>query len=166
MAEEMININQSESGEEMSDNGIDYISTITEMKKNSVDRKLYDEAIAREKKLIKALAEGQQIDLPKEEPVNIAELRNKLYMEPDQLSNLEYIENTLKLRDAIIANGEPDPFLRVGDKAALTQDAIDKAEHVASVLKECVEFAQGDSGIFTAELQRRTVDAMPMRGRR
>jgi hypothetical protein len=163
MADEILT-NTSESQQEMSNDGVDYISAINEIKQNSVDRKQYDKLKAENQKLLEALVDGKQIDVPKKEEPNIPELRKKLFGE--DLNNLEYVNTALKLRDALIEKGETDPFLPVGDKVNLTQDAVDKAEHVANVLKECVEFADGDSGIFTAELQRRTIEAMPMRGRR
>lgn len=161
MAEEIL-VNESQ--QENVNDGIDYIEAINEMKQNSVDKKLYVKLQAENKKLLNALVEGKQIDVPKEEPVNINDLRKKLFTE--ELNNLEYIDTTLKLRDALMEKGEPDPFLPYGDKVNLTQDTIDRAQHTADVLQECVEFADGDSGIFTAELQRRTIEAMPAYGRR
>lgn len=73
-------------------------------------------------------------------------------------SNLQYIERTLALREALIAEGKPDPFLPVGSQIMPTEEDIAAANRVATVLKECVEYAQGDSSVFTNELQRRLVD--------
>jgi hypothetical protein len=162
MAEEIMNT--SESTQEMSNDGVDYISAINELKQNSVDRKQYEKLQVENKRLLDALVDGKQIELPKKEEPNIPEMRKNLF--GGDLSNLEYVDTALKLRTALIEKGEPDPFLPVGDKVNLTQDTIDKAEHVANVLQECVDFADGDSGIFTAELQRRTVDSNPIMGRR
>ena len=82
------------------------------------------------------------------------------------MTNLEYISNALKLRTALLERGERDPFLPYGDKVALTADQYDKANQVATVLQECIDFADGDSGIFTAELQRRTKDVTPLFNKR
>lgn len=157
-------MNTSESTQEMSNDGVDYISAINELKQNSVDRRQYEKLQVENKRLLDALVDGKQIELPKKEEPNIPEMRKNLF--GGDLSNLEYVDTALKLRTALIEKGEPDPFLPVGDKVNLTQDTIDKAEHVANVLQECVDFADGDSGIFTAELQRRTVDSNPIMGRR
>lgn len=157
-----MNTNTNESQQENVNDGIDYIEALKEMKQNSVDRKTYDKVVAENKKLVETLVSGKQIELPKEEPVNIDELRKNLFTATDELSNLGFIENALKLRDALIEKGETDPFLPYGDKVDLTEDTVNKAQHVADVLRECVDFAQGDSGIFTAELQRRTIDTNPM----
>lgn len=145
------------------DTAPDYISAIKEMKANSVDRSVYDKLKSENKQLLDALINGQQIDLPKEEPVDVNELRKELFNKDGHLTNLEYVSKALKLRDALIEQGERDPFLPYGDRVNLTAEHYDKAEQVATVLKECVDFADGDSGIFTAELQRRTKDVMPMR---
>lgn len=145
---------------------IDYISAISEMKKNSVTRESYDKLKSENKQLLDALVNGKEIEIKREEPVDIAKLRKDLFNKDGHMSNLEYVSTALKLRDALIEKGERDPFLPYGDKVNLTAEHYDKAETVATVLKECVEFADGDSGIFTAELQRRTKDVMPRYGKR
>ena len=145
---------------------IDYIEAIKEMKQNSVDRSTYDKLKSENQRLLDALVNGKEIDIKKEEPADINQLRKDLFNRDGHMSNLDYISNALKLRDALLEKGERDPFLPYGDKVNLTAEHFDKAEQVATVLKECVEFADGDSGIFTAELQRRTKDVMPRYGKR
>ena len=144
----------------------DYISAISEIKKNSVTRESYDKVKAENKKLLDALVNGKDIDIKKEEPVDINQLRKDLFNKDKQMSNLDYVSTALKLRDALLEKGERDPFLPVGEKVSLTAEHYETAEKVATVLKECVEFADGDSGIFSAELQRRTQETMPYRGKR
>ena len=141
----------------------DYISTITEMKKNSVSKESYDKLKSENKQLLDALVNGKEIEMKQQEPVDIAKLRKDLFNKDGHMSNLEYISSALKLRSALIERGERDPFLPVGDKVSLTAEHYDKAEQVAAVLQSCVDFADGDSGIFSAELQRRLKDSMPMR---
>lgn len=163
MIENEISVSQQENVND----SIDYIEAIKEMKQNSVTRESYDKLKSENKQLLDALVNGKEIEMKREEPVDINKLRKELFNRDGHLSNLDYISNALKLRDALIEKGERDPFLPYGDKVNLTAEHYDKAETVAAVLKECVEFADGDSGIFTAELQRRTKDVMPyMRGKR
>lgn len=154
------------SQQENVNDSIDYIEAIKEMKQNSVDRSVYDKLKSENKQLLDVLVNGKEIEISKEEPVDIAKLRKDLFNKDGHMSNLEYVSNALKLRDALIEKGERDPFLPYGDKVNLTAEHYDKADQVATVLKECVEFADGDSGIFTAELQRRTKDVMPRYGKR
>ena len=167
----MINENEqlSVSQQENINDSIDYIEAIKEMKQNSVTRESYEKLKSENKQLLDALVNGKEIELTnKKEPVDINQLRKELFNNSREknLSNLEYVSTALKLRDALIERGERDPFLPYGDKVTLTAEHYDKANMVADVLKECVEFADGDSGIFTAELQRHTKDVMPMYKRR
>jgi hypothetical protein len=162
----MEQIEQSVSQQENVNDSIDYIEAIKEMKQNSVDRSQYNKLKEENQQLLNALVNGKEIEIKKEEPVDIAKLRKELFNPDRQMTNLEYVSSALKLRDALIEKGERDPFLPVGDKVRLTAEHYDKAEEVATVLRECVEFADGDSGIFTAELQRRTKDSLPYRGKR
>lgn len=163
----MINENEMSVSQQTDVNdSIDYIEAIKEMKQNSVDRSTYDKLKSENQRLLDALVNGKELDLQKEEPVDINQLRKDMFNRDKQLSNLEYVSSALKLRDALMEKGERDPFLPYGDKVTLTAEHYDKAEQVAAVLKECVEFADGDSGIFTAELQRRTKDSMPRYGKR
>lgn len=161
MPEEILN---NESGETKSE-GVDYIAAINEMKQNSVSKAEYDKVQEENKKLLKALVNNEQIDVPKEEPADIKELRAKLFNEESGLSNLEYVETALKLRKALIDSGERDPFLPVGSKVQPDYDMVEKAEAVAKGLQEIVDFADGDAGIFNAEYQRRVVDTMPARNK-
>lgn len=162
----MMENENSVSQQENVNDSIDYIEAIKEMKQNSVTRESYDKLKGENQRLLDALVNGKELDLPKDEPVDINQLRKDLFNRDGHMSNLDYISNALKLRDALIERGERDPFLPYGDKVNLTAEHYDKAETVATVLKECVEFADGDSGIFTAELQRRTKDVMPRYGKR
>lgn len=162
MAENLTNV----SGEEMLDTNTDYVAAIQELQNNTVSKEQYQKLKTENKRLLDALVSGQTVDVPtKEEKVSVDDLRKKLFTRDSELSNLEYVETSLKLRDALIEAGERDPFLPYGEKVQETAEQHDKANRVAEILKECVEFADGDSGIFTAELQRRTKDVMPIRRR-
>ncbi len=144
------------SGEEV-DTNADYIAAINELKQNSVDRSKYDQLRAENKKLLEAIVQGQAIELPQtQEKPSVEELRAN-YLKEDQ-SNLEFITNTLKLREALIAEGNPDPFLPIGEQIMPSDQDIATANKVAEVLQECVDYAEGDSAVFTNELQRRLVD--------
>lgn len=145
-----------ETGTTVEDMTLDYLAAINELKQNSVDRSKYDALKAENKKLLDSIINGTEVALPREEKKSIEELR-AAYLKEDQ-SNLEYITNTLKLREAIIAEGKPDPFLPVGSQIMPTDEDVRTAQKVADVLQECVDYAEGDSNVFTNELQRRLVD--------
>lgn len=145
------------SGEVVEDNTQDYLTALKELKQNSVNRQDYDKLKAENKRLIDSIVNGQEINVEAQKPQRpIEDLRDELFNK--DLTNLQYITDALELRDRIIQSGEPDPFLPIGEKIFPTDDDVNTANRVAVVLKECVEYANGDSQVFTNELNRRLVD--------
>lgn len=134
-----------------------YIEALKEMKENSVPKEAYIKLKEENKQLLQSLVNGEtrESESPVEK-VDVDELRNDIFNK--DLNNLDYIKKTLKLREELINRGEKDPFLPYGKNILPTDDDIEKAEKVANVLQECVDIADGDSDIFTNELQRRLVD--------
>lgn len=152
MDEKEINV----TGTQVEDMTPDYLEAIQSLKQNSVDRSKYEELKAENKKLLDSIVNGTEVAVPHEEKKSIEELR-AAYLKEDQ-SNLEYITNTLKLREALMAEGKPDPFLPIGEQILPTDEDVRTAQKVADVLQECVDYAEGDSSVFTNELQRHLVD--------
>lgn len=159
----MSNENITTTVEEM--NNEQYIAAIEEMKANTVSRDAYNKLRNENKQLLDALVSGKEIPQEPENKPTVDELRKKLFGGQD-MSNLEYVETALSLRDSLIEAGERDPFLPYGDKVDITSEQIETAEKVAAGLKEMVDFAEGDSGVFSAEYQRRVKDVSVPRGRR
>ena len=144
------------------DNTQDYLAAIKELKENSVNRSEYNKLRAENKRLIDAVVNGQpgqeEQVVVKHSKEQIDDLRNELFNSPRELNNLEYVTKAMELREALIENGEPDPFLPVGKQISPTRDDLEGAEKVAQVYRECIEYAEGDSEVFTNELMRRTRD--------
>lgn len=133
----------------------DYIDTIKTLKQNSVDRSKYEELRAENKKLLDSIVNGQTVEVesdPQYRDVNV--IRDELFNH--EHNNLDYVKLALELRNTLIAKGERDPFLPYGAQIAPTPEDIEKAEKVAQVYQECIDYAEGDSKLFTQELQRRT----------
>lgn len=148
------------------DTNTDYIAAINELKQNSVDRSKYEQLRADNKRLLDSLVNGQTIEQPvQKQPVDIQELRHKVFNREEQ-SNLQYCENVLALRNALIENGEQDPFLPCGSKTLPTDEDRATAQRVADVMQDCIDYAEGDSNVFTNELMRRTVDTGPIKRRK
>ena len=142
----------------------DYIAAITELKENTVSKQQYAQLKEENSKLLKALINGEAIDgIEQPSTPDIEELRKQLFSGEAELNNLDYVIKTLELRDALIARGAADPFLPIGHQITPSPSDIEAANRVATVLNECVDYADGDSNIFTTELQRKMVDAMPAR---
>lgn len=121
----------------------------------------YEKVVADNTALIQSMLNGDTPKTEEETPVDIDKLRKELFDVDNPLSNLEYVTKAIELRDALIANGERDPFLPYGQNISPTEEDIRKANNAAEVFKHCIEYADGDSEVFTNELQRLTDDAMP-----
>lgn len=156
--------NENENVVTVEDNTNDYIEQIKKLKESSVSKDDYNKLKADNKKLIDALANGTQLEGkvdPKIDAVDkINELRTKLFAKETNLNNLDYCKTAVELRDALIEKGERDPFLPFGHNVVITESDNETAERVATVMKECIDYSDGDSNIFTNELQRRTVDVV------
>ena len=137
------------------DTQVDYIEAIKNLKQNTVDRSKYDELKAENKKLLDSIVNGQSVDAepqPQYRDVNV--IRDELFNH--EHNNLEYMKLSLELRNTLIAKGERDPFLPYGSQIAPTPEDVEKAEKAAQIYQECIDYADGDSKLFTQELQRRT----------
>lgn len=142
----------------------DYIAAITELREKTVPKEQYAKLKEENSKLLKSLINGEAIEgIEDTSTPDVSELRTQLFGGEAELNNLEYVTKALELRNALIAEGKPDPFLPYGEKIAPTNEDIEAADRVAKVLQECVEYADGDSTIFTNELQRVMVDTSPKR---
>lgn len=146
-----------ETGEQVEDMTPDYLAAIKELKQKSVDREDYDKLKAENKKLLDSIVNGQTVEVeasPKYR--DVGEIRDELFN--NEHNNLEYIKLALELRNTLIAKGETDPFLPVGKQISPTREDVEMAEKCAQVYQECIDYAEGDSALFTQELMRRTRD--------
>lgn len=147
-------------------NNEQYIAAIEEMKANTVSRESYNKLRNENKQLLDALVSGKEMPKEPEVKPSVEDLRKKLFSTDCDMSNLSFVETALSLRDSLIEAGERDPFLPYGDKVDVTSEQIEAANKVAAGLQEMVDFAEGDSGVFTAEYQRKVKDVTIPRGRR
>ena len=134
-----------------------YLEEIQKLKANSVSKEDYDRLKDENRDLLNSIVNGRTVteeEQPKAKK-DISELRANLHKENP--SNLEYVQNVLELRKAVIDEGGIDPFLPYGQKIVPTHEDIESANRVANVLQECVDLADGDSLLFTNELYRRLI---------
>lgn len=134
----------------------DYVAAIKELKENSVDRSKYDALKAENKKLLNSIVNGQEVEGQANGPTQREPdvIRKELFGK--EHSNLEYAKLMLELRSSLLSKGERDPFLPYGEQITPTPEDIEKAEKAAQIYQECIDYADGDSKLFTQELQRRT----------
>lgn len=154
---------KNESGKEIvNDDSVDYISAISEIKKNSVSREQYEKLQKENKELLDTLINGGQVEMVDlSTKPSVKDLRDTLFSKENVekgFTNLEFVSKSLELRNAIIESGGTDPFLPIGKGIELTREDYEAAEFTAQQFQECIDIAQGNSEVFTAELMRRTVD--------
>ena len=141
----------------------EYIEAIKQLKATTVSKEEFDALQAEKKQLLDSLINGsgntteQTPEAPDYEAIK-KEARTKLFSEGSELTNLEYCTNALKLREAVLKTDGVDIFVGSGHQLTPTQDDYDKAQRVADVMAECIEAAEGNSEIFTAQLMTRTND--------
>ena len=141
---------------------VNYIEAMAEMRKNTVSKAEYNKVLEENKQLLNAMVNGETINQPQQEPVvDIDALRNDLFNR--EMTNLEYAEKTLQLRDELLKRGERDPFLPNGRNYIPNDFDAMEADRAAEALQHCIDTAQGNPSIFQNELQRILVDRVPVR---
>ena len=160
--EETKNPNIESGNENVEVDNNNYIETIKEIKKNTVPREQYEKLKKENKELLNSLINGGQVEMiDTTTKPSIEELRKELFSKEAAdkgMTNLEFVTKSLELRNAIIKSGGTDPFLPVGKGIEITRDDVEAAEFTAQQFQECIDIADGNSEVFTAELMRRTVD--------
>ena len=156
MADETTTTEQTTETEEMT--AQDFITQLDDLKKNTVSRADYDRLKRDNQQLANALVNGSGAEIPgvtaPKEKTDLDDLRKKLFAKKSK-NDLEYFTNLLALRDGVMADGLPDPFLPSNHEfRATAQDQAD-AERIATQLKEAIEYANGDPVVFSNDLCRR-----------
>lgn len=167
----MVNDNDIEKNDsQATDTATDYIKALEEVKKNSVSREDYNKLKEENKMLLDAVVNnipsGEEEEVVVDQPVDIDKLREDLFgIDNQDMTNLDYVTKAIKLRKALMDKGDRDPFLPSGKNIIPTDEDIKTAERVAGAYQHCIDVAEGDPDVFTQELQRITVDAVPTKRR-
>lgn len=136
----------------------EYINQINDLKKKTVSREEYERIKNDNKELAKALISGTGAKIPgitePDKKPDLDDLRKKIFTKKSK-NDLEYFTNLLALRDGVMADGQPDPFLPVNREfRATAQDEAD-AERIATQIREAIDYADGDPSVFSNDLRRR-----------
>ena len=146
------------------DNTKKYIEEIENLKKNTVSIAEYQKLKDENKQLFESLKNNIGDDGSSDsddQNIGIDELRKSLFNEDND--NLEFWKKSLMLRNRLIEEGQQDPFLPIGHNVVPTQEDVDAANRVAEGIEQCIKYAKGDPVVFTNELQRITIDNIPVR---
>jgi len=156
MAEEKLNNEQTV--DNSTDTSLDYIEAIKTLKETTVDKSAYDSLRAENKKLLQSLVNGETIEPQNKVLSEDIDTLRKRVLTDDSLTNLEYWDNVLKLRNALLKRGDEDPFVPQGNKVAATAADYETANKVATIMQEMVDNSDGDPNVFLNEFQRRVKD--------
>ena len=140
------------------DTSLDYIEAIKTLKETTVDKSAYDSLRAENKKLLQSLVNGETIEPQNKVLSEDIDTLRKRVLTDDSLTNLEYWDNVLKLRSALLKRGDEDPFVPQGNKVSATAADYATAEKVATIMQEMVDNSEGDPNVFLNEFQRRVKD--------
>lgn len=141
----------------------EYINKLEDYKTNYVHKNDYAKVKAENTKLRDALLKGAEYHSAEEaqqtRPSN--EVWKDLFDNEKPLSNIEVANLALEYRDSILAEGGPDMFEGFGLRYNGEGNDAASAALTAEALQSCIDYAEGDSSIFTNELQRILVDTVP-----
>lgn len=139
----------------------DPVEAIKEMRQNYVPKTDYEKVVKEKNDYFKALVNGDSVEHKQEEPVDVKDIRNKMFSENSNISNLEFIEGALKLREEIIEKEGKDIFCPYGKHISPEDSDYIDAQRVADGFQHCIDVADGNADIFRQELYRITVDSVP-----
>lgn len=154
-------IDEEKTGQTQETTEQNYIEALEQLRNNTVPKEDYQKVLAENKQLLEAIVNGQKIEVEEEPKIDVDALRSDLFNK--EMTNLEYAEKTLKLREGLLKRGERDPFLPNGKTYVANEFDIIEAEKAAGALQHCIDVAQGDPSIFQNELQRILVDRVPVK---
>jgi len=130
------------------------VEAMQELKANTVQKREYERVLARNKELTDALARNREIEeAAKEAPDTdtIDSLRSDL--KNKEMTNMEYWQKVLKLRNKVIESGQPDPFLPSDSKSNYSEENVRTAERVAKGIQNLLDQANGNAELFNALYQ-------------
>lgn len=133
-----------------------YINAIQELKETTVNRKLYTKLKEERDALIQSLANGETLPTGEaKQERTLAECR-EAFIEKTT-SSCERAEKLLALREAAMREGYPDPIVATGHHLTPTPAHYQRAQEIADIYRECLDYADGDDEVFMNELYRRII---------
>lgn len=137
---------------------IDAAQALIDLKKNTVSKSDYEKLKEENQKLLKSIINGEQIETGDITPETSKEdLRKELYGgEGFHGSDIDFWTKTLELREKVMDEDGYDPFVPKGRQAVVTAADYEVAERVANVVRDVLDYANGDNALFISELNKRT----------
>ena len=128
---------------------------LLEFKKKYVPVEKYEAERNRADSYLAAIMNNREADIVARESdddeVDADALAKEMFVEDNKMTDLEYCENALKLRNARLLAGETDPFLPNDPD----EKDVEIANNVADVFEQCIKAADGNNAAFVAMLKTR-----------
>lgn len=154
MPEEIINNEQIENSMEGEVSAVDII---TEMRQNTVPKDKYNKVMEENQKLMRALANGETVQVEAPKKPTALELHNE-WANREGKSSIQIAKDTLALRDAMIEEGMRDPFLPNGKDFVPEAQDLKDTEDVAALLQWSIDNADANSGVFNSLFASKLID--------
>lgn len=131
-------------------NAEEYVEAIKNIKKNTVPKSDYDKLVQEHQTLIKGIAEGVAFPPSEKEEKkkpDIKELRKKILTAGENnMSNAEFVQTALDLRNACLEEKLPDPFLPLGIKNKPDNTDLEGAQKVADAFQTMLDESRDEEG--------------------
>lgn len=132
-----------------------YADALDEMKAHTVPKEEYEKVLAERDTLVKRSLTQRELHLnPQPETVDLNQIRKELFTE--HITNYDYVQKALKLRQGIIDQGGRDIF--VSPTSGRVEEDEKEARKVAKIMQECLDFCKDNHELFPSVLQSRLVD--------
>ena len=129
----------------------DYIEAIKQLKEKSVSKEDYIKLKEKNKELLNAIVNGDKVETEHSESKFDETETIKKIQNPK--NDIEYFENVLALRKYKLETQGLDIFNPKGDDTY--RETVNR---VAEGIQSCLDYADGDNGVFINEYQRITKD--------
>lgn len=147
----MINDNEKEvtQGVEGTDNDLDLLKELQEVKNNSVSKEDYEKLQAKYKQVVKDVINGVGTKEEADDTVNLEEIRKNLFTDKvEELSNRDFWKNVLNLRHERLEKEGVDIFLPKGSKTRYTREDYESAQKVDEIISQMLEDSEENPQLF------------------
>lgn len=136
-------------GVEGTDNDLDLLKEIQDLKDNTVSKEEYAKLQAKYKQVVKDVINGVGTKEEADNTVNLEEIRKNLFTDKvEDLSNRDFWKNVLDLRHERLEKEGVDIFLPKGSKTRYTREDYESAQKVDEIISQMLEDSEENPQLF------------------
>lgn len=136
-------------GVEGTDNDLDLLKEIQDLKDNTVSKEEYAKLQAKYKQVVKDVINGVGTKEEADNTVNLEEIRKNLFTDKvEELSNRDFWKNVLDLRHERLEKEGVDIFLPKGSKTRYTREDYESAQKVDEIISQMLEDSEENPQLF------------------